>query len=88
MWLHGDGGNDLWSGGQMDAWGDRSTNGVTEEVVDGLDGGAECKDGCMGWWIGRLPIGRRGSCMDKWDDGRMMLDAESVDGWWDGWMKG
>lgn len=35
MWLHGDGGNDLWSGGQMDAWGDRSTNGVTEEVVDG-----------------------------------------------------
>lgn len=35
MWLHGDGGNDLWSGGQMDAWGDRSTNGVTEQVVDG-----------------------------------------------------
>lgn len=30
-----DGGNDLWSGGLMDASGDRLTNGVTEQVVDG-----------------------------------------------------
>lgn len=33
MWLLG--GNDLWSGGQMDALGDRLTGGVMEEVVDG-----------------------------------------------------
>lgn len=67
--------------------------------VQPLDGGVECKDGWMGWriwrWTGWISRWRDGWMdeqyniyMDKWSDGGMIRDGESLDGGMNGWVDG